>query len=63
MSKGDSKIKVEIKDDDLLIFIRLSKAGYGTIEDIKRMNAREVIQAMAYENYLSDYQEAMLENS
>jgi len=41
---------------------KLVKAGYGDLETVKRMNAREVLQAIAYETFLADYSEVSVEN-
>ena len=35
--------------------------GYGDIEVVKRMNSREVLQAIQYEKFTSDYQTAYIE--
>jgi hypothetical protein len=40
-----------------LILLRLVKSGYGTLKEVKEMTAREVLQALAYEKFLSDYEE------
>jgi hypothetical protein len=45
----------------LLIYFRLVKAGYGTLAEVKVMNAREVLQALSYEKFCSDYELAYLE--
>ena len=37
------------------------KAGYGNIEVVKRMNSREVLQALSYEKFLNDYQTTYME--
>lgn len=45
------------------MFLRLCKEGYGpTPRDIEeKMNAREVIQALYYESFLSDYEQAFVQ--
>lgn len=45
----------------LVYYLRLVKAGYGSMEDVKNMNAREVLQALYYEKFLSDYEAAYME--
>lgn len=40
---------------------RLVKAGYGDLKAIKQMNSREVLQALSYEKFLSDYETAYRE--
>jgi hypothetical protein len=37
------------------------KAGYGSLREVQEMNAREVLQALHYENFLSDYEAAYFE--
>jgi len=44
-----------------LIFFRLSKAGYGSVNEIEKWDARKVLQALAYEVFCSDYEAAWLE--
>lgn len=53
------RVEIETKDS-LLIYLRLVKAGYGKLEDVRKMNAREVIQALYYEKFISDYQTAYM---
>lgn len=53
--------RVEVKQDPLVIIIRLVKMGYGDIETVKRMNSREVLQAIQYEKFTADYQAAYME--
>ena len=45
----------------MLIELRLVKAGYGSLRDIREMSAREVMQALHYEGYLNDYEAALWE--
>ena len=59
----EGKVTVEAVEDDLLTMFRLVKAGYGTWEEVNRMNAREVLQALFYEKYLSDYEGAYYDRS
>lgn len=42
-----------------MIHIKLVKGGYGSLSEVKKMDAREVIQALAYENFLIDYENAI----
>jgi hypothetical protein len=39
----------------------LVKAGYGSLEEVKKMTAREVLQAIHYETFLGEYEDAYLE--
>ena len=41
--------------------MRLVKAGYGSLGEVKQMTAREVLQALNYEDFLADYESAYLE--
>lgn len=61
-TRKEDKVRVKAKEDDLLIMFKLVKAGYGDLETVKRMNAREVLQAIAYETFLADYSEVSVEN-
>jgi len=44
-----------------LIYFRLSKAGYGHVDDIEKWDARKVIQALHYEGFWYDYEAAYVE--
>lgn len=35
--------------------------GYGTLAEVKQLTAREVLQAIAYDEFLSDYEAAYVE--
>jgi len=37
------------------------KAGYGNLEQVKRMTPREFVQALAYEGFLADFDAAFVE--
>ena len=39
---------------------KLSKAGYGTPEEILKMNGELALLALQYENFLSDYEEEFM---
>lgn len=39
---------------------RLVKAGYGSFGEVKKMSAREVVQALHYEGFISDYEQEYL---
>lgn len=46
----------------MVIYLKLVKARYApTIEEAKKLNAREVLQAFAFDNFLDDYEEAYIE--
>jgi hypothetical protein len=46
----------------MVLLFRLCREGYAaSIQDAKEMTAREVLQAIAYENFCSDYEAAWLE--
>ena len=54
--------KIEAKDDNLLIYFRLCKAGYATsVREAAELDARTVLQALYYEGFCSDYELAYLE--
>jgi hypothetical protein len=40
--------------------MRLVKAGYGTMAQVRQMTSREVLQALSYEQFINDYQEAYI---
>lgn len=53
---------IEASDDVLLIYLRLCKAGYaGSLNHAKEMTAREVLQALNYETFCNQYEQAYLE--
>ena len=60
-NSGKTSPTVEIRNKPLFIIYKLVKAGYGNIEIVKRMNSREVLQALAYEQFVGDYQDAYME--
>lgn len=39
----------------------LVKAGYGTLEEVRKMDARTVLQALNFEKFESDYSRAYIE--
>jgi hypothetical protein len=45
------------------VIFRLSKAGYGSVDEIEKWNARKVLQALYYEEFCYDYENAYLELS
>lgn len=51
-----------IQEDNLLIYFRLCKAGYArSINEARELDARTVLQALAYETFLVDYERAFFE--
>jgi len=44
-----------------LVYFQLVKAGYGSLREVKEMDVREVIQALHFEKFNSDYQAAYFE--
>lgn len=50
-----------VVDDDLLIYFKLSKAGYGSVNEIEKWDVRKVLQALNYEKFVSDYEHAHME--
>lgn len=54
--------KVEAEDDDLLILFKLCKAGYASsVKEAAELDARTVLQAIHYEKFCTDYQDAFSE--
>jgi len=45
----------------LLVYFRLAKAGYGSVNEIEQWDARRVLQALAYERFCYDYESAYME--
>lgn len=45
----------------MVVLFRLVKAGYGSYQQVKEMNTREVLQAICYEKYWSDYESTYME--
>lgn len=46
----------------LLVYFRLCKEGYAaSISDAMTLDSRTVLQALHYENFLSDYERAFAE--
>lgn len=41
--------------------MKLSKAGYGSLNEVMEMDARKIIQLINYEQYCSDYESAWME--
>jgi hypothetical protein len=39
----------------------LAKAGYGSVNEIEQWDARRVLQALYYEEFLSDYESTYVE--
>ena len=50
-----------MKDDPLLIYLKLSKAGYGFVNEIEQWDARKILQALNYEKFCDDYESAFVE--
>ncbi len=49
--------KIEAKDDPLLIYFRLCKTGYAkSIQEAEQLTARQVLQALNYEQFCDDYE-------
>lgn len=39
------------------------KAGYGSLKEVREMTAREVLQAVYYEDFISNYEDAYLKRA
>lgn len=48
-------------DEGRVVALRLSKEGFGTVEQIEAMAADVVLDALEYAGFLGDYQETMIE--
>lgn len=44
-----------------LIFFKLSKSGYGSVNEIAEWDTRRVLQCLAYEKFTNDFEEAYLQ--
>lgn len=44
-----------------MIYFRLVKAGYGSLNEVREMDARTVLQALFYEDFRSDYELVFME--
>jgi hypothetical protein len=63
MDDEDEYIYPKIKNNceaKVFIAIKLSKAGYGTIEEIMDMRADLVLAALEYELFLHDYEKEFI---
>lgn len=49
------------EDDVLLVHLRLVKAGYGSIQEVRELDARTVLQALNYEKFSDDFERAFME--
>lgn len=58
---GRKHPSIEAVDDELLIFFRLSKVGYGSVNEIEGWDVRKVLQALSYEKFTADYEDAYIE--
>ena len=45
----------------MLYLIKLVKAGYGSLKEVKEMTTREVLQALNYEKFIGEYESTTLE--
>jgi hypothetical protein len=50
-----------VKDDPLLVCLKLSKSGYGSLVEVEEWDARRVLQALSYEAFIEDYENAYME--
>lgn len=54
-------IEVNEEDEAHLIYFRLSKAGYGSVNEIENWDVKKVLHALVYESFIDDYEHAYLE--
>ena len=52
---------IEVRDTVALAIFRIVKLGYGTLEQVKNFTAREVIQILKYEDFISNYERIVVE--
>lgn len=52
---------MRVKEDVLLVYFKLSKAGYGSVNEIEQWDARRVLQALSYEKFCGEYEAAQWE--
>lgn len=53
---------MNIDIDDFEVWaMRLSKAGYGSIIEIKNLNSETFLNLIHYENYLAQYQKVVMD--
>jgi hypothetical protein len=45
----------------LLIYFKLARAGYGSVNEIEKWDARKVLQAIHYEKFCNEYEAAYFE--
>lgn len=59
---GKARPRVEAKEDDLTLYLRLCKAGYAnSVLEAMQLPARVVLQALSFEKFLGDYEAAWVE--
>lgn len=60
--ESDKEPEIKIEEDDLLIYFKLMKAGYAqSLKEARELTAREVLQALAYERFIGDYERSYIE--
>lgn len=63
VGESPKKPKIEATDDVFLLHLRVTKAGYGSLNEVEEFDARKMLQILNYENFISDYESAFLELS
>lgn len=53
--------KIEVRDSTALAIFRLVKLGYGSLEEVKQFTAREVIQILKFEEFVSNYEKIVID--
>lgn len=53
--------KIQVTEDPLLIYFKLSRAGYGSVDEIREWDTRTVLQCLAYEEFNQKWEQAYLE--
>lgn len=51
---------VKAVDDKLLVYLKLVEMGLGSLAQVRELDSRTVLQALAYQKFKSDYQRAYI---
>lgn len=52
---------IKVKDEPLVTYFELAVAGYGSVDEIEKWDARRVLQALAHMKFRADWQAAWIE--
>ncbi len=51
--------KIEVRDSAAFAIFRIVKLGYGSLEEVKKYTAKEVLQILKFENFIADYERVL----